>query len=85
VIHGDVKPENIMVLPDERVKILDFGLARQMAAETLTVTHTFTHAWLPESHIERPNLYQLTTPAFSQCFILRVRRHGWANAPIGEC
>ncbi len=51
VIHGDVKPENIMVLPDERVKLLDFGLARQMAAEALTVTHTVTHAWIPESKI----------------------------------
>ena len=29
----------------------------------------------PESQVERPNLYELTTPAFSQCFILRVRRH----------
>ncbi len=27
VVHRDVKPENIMVLPDENVKIMDFGIA----------------------------------------------------------
>ena len=28
VIHRDIKPGNIMVLPDERVKIMDFGIAQ---------------------------------------------------------
>jgi Tol biopolymer transport system component len=29
IIHRDLKPENIFVLRDERMKILDFGLAKQ--------------------------------------------------------
>lgn len=42
VIHRDLKPDNILVARDSRVKILDFGLAKAAAAATSQddVTHT---------------------------------------------
>jgi eukaryotic-like serine/threonine-protein kinase len=35
IVHGDIKPENILVRRDRYVKVLDFGLARKVTAETL--------------------------------------------------
>jgi serine/threonine protein kinase len=38
VVHRDVKPSNIMVLPGDRVKLADFGIARAMDDPALTQT-----------------------------------------------
>lgn len=34
IVHGDLKPENIMVRDDWYIKVLDFGLARRAAIES---------------------------------------------------
>lgn len=38
VIHRDIKPTNVHMLPDRSIKLLDFGLARVSRADSLTMT-----------------------------------------------
>jgi serine/threonine protein kinase len=33
ILHGDIKPENVMIRGDGYIKILDFGISRQIAAQ----------------------------------------------------
>ncbi len=38
IIHRDIKPQNIMVLPDGTIKVTDFGIARFARSEQRTIT-----------------------------------------------
>lgn len=43
VVHGDVKPGNILVDPDGQVSLTDFGLARPVAGSGASVTNTLAN------------------------------------------
>jgi fused-like protein len=38
IIHRDMKPQNILISPDKKVKLCDFGFARAMTQQSLVLT-----------------------------------------------
>ena len=55
VIHGDIKPANILIAEDGRVKLMDFGMARLASRESSGSSLSGTPAyWCPEQIMGKP-------------------------------
>ena len=55
VIHGDVKPANMLITDDGRVKLMDFGMARLASRDSSATPLLGTPAyWCPEQIMGRP-------------------------------
>lgn len=87
IVHRDVKPGNLIVTPDRRVKVTDFGIAR--AAEGMSLTETGqvmgTPAYLSPEQAEggtasaASDVYSLAVVAF-EC--LAGRKPFLADTPV---
>lgn len=60
IIHGDIKPENILLRRDGRIKVLDFGLARRIAGESGATGFVGTLRYMSPEQIEGQRLNPAT-------------------------
>ncbi|WP_285490117.1 serine/threonine-protein kinase [Amycolatopsis taiwanensis] len=76
VIHYDIKPHNVMLTPDGRVKVLDFGIAgfiqatfsvphSSQLAPAFTIEYAAPEQFLSERGDERSDLYSLGSVLFA--------------------
>jgi serine/threonine protein kinase len=66
VVHGDLKPANVLVMPDDVVKLLDFGLARTYRATAVKAGNALAHSSSPSVHAESPEEDPTTIIHFEQ-------------------
>ncbi len=75
VIHRDIKPHNIMVTSDGRVKVTDFGIARAATSSTITSTDSVmgsAHYFSPEQARggytdEKSDIYSVGIMMYEMC------------------
>lgn len=84
LVHRDIKPSNIFVLEDDSVKVIDFGVAHLVSAETIGVKGTLYYM-APEQFEGKP--ITAVTDVFSLgvvCFEALTRRRPFGGSNPDE-
>ena len=97
VIHGDIKPANILITTEQRTKLTDFGMARLASHDTGDTSLLGTPAyWCPEQIMGRPQdarsdifslgvvLYEMLTgiSPFAGDSLQKVCNHVLSSTPV---
>ena len=58
MVHRDIKPSNVLITPDKRPLLVDFGVARDTRLHERTLTESFTGSpqYAAPEHLSTPGL-----------------------------
>lgn len=67
ILHRDIKPSNILIDSTGKVKLVDFGLAKSEAQQSITITGEFfgTPSYISPEQIRRPDEIDCRTDIYS--------------------
>jgi serine/threonine-protein kinase len=71
VVHRDLKPENILVDSEDRIKLIDFGIASSVGARRLTFS-TFSHSMGTPDYVSPEQVKSKRGDARSDIYALGV-------------
>ena len=88
LMHRDIKPANIIIRPDGRPVLIDFGSTRDAAAtgNTITFTQIFSPGYAPIEQVLGRRQGAYSDPLCARCGGLRRhRRQGGGRADPAQC
>src|SRR5205814_3352274 len=84
VLHRDINPTNVVLTPDGRVVLIDFGLAREFADEATTpMTRIVTPGYAAPEQYEHSARLGPATDVFGLAATLYCALTGRAPVPVG--
>lgn len=76
LIHRDLKPSNVLIDGNCTVKIIDFGLARQIDSPTKTLTRRNSMVWEAHEHsLERQLTQHVVTRWYRAPELITLQNH----------
>jgi len=83
ILHRDIKPQNILIDPNGRVKISDMGLGKHLDRDDASLTFTSdSHGWQPAEYIDGTNRNTKKVDIFSIGCVIFYMLTG--NNPFGQ-
>ena len=67
VIHRDVSPDNLMVMPDGALKLMDFGAAKSYGENPVTHSVIYKPSYSPPEQLDRTGVMGAYTDVYALC------------------